>query len=181
MEVRVEVPVEVEMPSHHEPTGRTRPAPRGARRGVVAAAVALSLLAPALVTLAQGGNLRLSGLHGEVFDEASLSQGTTIVVVWASWSPRCRDIVDRVAAVQRGWGGKARVITVSFNEDRKAVEDFLAAKAMPVPVFLDSDGGFSKKHAVTTLPGLLVFKDGATAYGGKLPEDPASVLDGILR
>jgi hypothetical protein len=46
-----------------------------------------------------------------------------------------------------------------------------------VPVYLDRDGEFSKAHAVTTLPGLVVFRDGAVRYQGKLPPD----ADGTVR
>ncbi len=47
-------------------------------------------------------------------------------------------------------------------------------------MFLDPDGAFSKKHAVTTLPSLVVFKDGRSGYRGKLPEDPDSVIAQVL-
>jgi thiol-disulfide isomerase/thioredoxin len=108
--------------------------------------------------------------------ESDLARGTTIIVVWASWSPRCRDIVERVNPLAERWGGKARVVTVNFQEDRGAVETFLRGKSLRAPVYLDGDGAFSKRHAVTTLPGLLVFVNGRVAYGGRLPEDPDRVL-----
>jgi mycothiol system anti-sigma-R factor len=142
-----------------------------------------ALLAGALFAAppAAAQDLTLSGLGGETLREADLDRGAVVVVVWASWSPRGRDIHSRVNALASRWGGSARVITVNFQEDRQAVESFLAGKNLRAPVFLDPDGRFAKKNAVTNLPGLLVVKDGRTAYRGKLPDDPDSVLAEILR
>lgn len=126
-------------------------------------------------------DVRLPGLQGGQLTDANLAQGATILVVWASWSPKCRDIVDRVNAVQRRWGQTARVVTVNFQEDRDTVQQFLAGKRLSVPVYLDLDGAFSKKNSVTTLPGLLVVRDGTTAYRGRLPDNPDAVIGEILR
>jgi len=141
-----------------------------------AAALTLLLGCMLLAVPAPAQDFRLQGLKGGQLTEGDLAQGATVVVVWASWSPRGRDIVERVAAIQGRWGNRARVVTVNFQEDRSTVEQFLSGKNLAVPVYLDVDGAFSKKHAVTTLPGLLVIRDGNVAYRGKLPDDPNQVL-----
>lgn len=142
--------------------------------------LALALMAAGhLAPLAAQGPV-LQGLGGERLSEADLAQGATIFIVWASWSPRSRDVVPRINQVAQSWGGKARVVTVNFQEDRGAVESFLAGKSMGATVFLDADGAFSKKYAVATLPGLLIIKDGRVAYRGKLPDDPDRVISEIL-
>lgn len=151
-------------------------------RRVVFAALAVALLGLVASVLPVGAqDLQLAGLRGEQLREADLAQGSTIVVVWASWSPRGRDIVERVNAIAQRWGGQARVITVNFQEDRGAVEQFLAGKNLAVPVFLDTDGAFAKKNAVTNLPGLLIVRDGAVAFRGKLPEDVDTTIGNSLR
>lgn len=127
---------------------------------------------------AQGMVLR--GTGGESFSEADLSRGPTIVVVWASWSPRGRDVVPRVNALHRSWSSKSRVVTVNFQEDRATIDEFLAGQGFQVPVLMDEDGAFAKKYAVTSLPGLLVFRDGQKAFGGRLPDDPDRVLAEIF-
>ena len=141
-------------------------------------AAASAASAAAASAAAQG--VRLHGLKGEQLTEADLSQGTSIVVLWASWSPRSRDIVERVNPIAGRWGGRARVVLVNFQEDAPVVQGFLAGKSLAVPVFLDSDGAFAKKYAVATLPGLLVVKDGQVVYRGKLPEDPDRTLAELL-
>jgi hypothetical protein len=47
-------------------------------------------------------------------------------------------------------------------------------------VFLDTDGSFSRKYAVATLPGLLIIRDGQVVYKGRLPEDPDRVIADFL-
>jgi cytochrome c biogenesis protein CcmG, thiol:disulfide interchange protein DsbE len=135
----------------------------------------------ALVCLLAAGpagaqEVRLQGLQGERLADADLTKGTTIVIFWASWSPHSRDIVARVNPLAQRWGGKARVVTVSFQEERGAVESFLAGKGLAVPVFLDGDGGFARKYSISTLPGLLIVRDGQTLYRGRLPDDPDRLI-----
>jgi len=148
--------------------------PRRLRRWT--AAILGLLLSAALSLPAPAQDVRLPGLRGGQLTEGDLAQGATVVVVWASWSPRGKDIVARVNAIQGRWGGRARVVTVNFQEDRGTVDGFLAGKNLGVPVYLDTDGTFSKKHAVTTLPGLLIFQDGKRGYGGRLPPDADALI-----
>ena len=143
------------------------------------ALVALASLAPQPAPAQE--SFRLSGLDGSALTEADLARGTTIVVVWASWSPRSRDIVTRVNPIAERWGGRARVVTVNFQEDGAAIQPFLAGKNLVTPVYLDREGTFAKRHQVFNLPGLLVFVDGRTAYSGKLPDDPDRLLSEVLR
>lgn len=137
------------------------------------------LVVPAF--LGAQANITLRTLGGESMSEADLARGPTVVVVWASWSPRGRNVVEKVNAIEQHWGSRSRVVTVNFQEDASTVRDFLAGRNLTVPVLLDADGVFAKKHAVTSLPGLLVFQGGRVAYRGPLPDDPASVLNEILQ
>lgn len=142
--------------------------------------VAVLLLPLLLAPGAAGQRIVLPGLDGGRLTSADLARGTTILVVWASWSPRCRDVVPRVNAVADKWSGRARVATVVFQEEAEAVRKFLAGKKLKVPVYLDASGSFSKEHAVTTLPGLLIIKDGRDALRGKLPANPDPVIERAL-
>jgi thiol-disulfide isomerase/thioredoxin len=143
-------------------------------------ALGVSLLLGGASLEAQGG-WRLSGIGGESLSESDVGQGATVLVVWASWSPKSRDIVARVNQIAERWSGKARVVTVSFQEEKAAVSGFVAGKGLRSPVFLDVDGAFSRKFSIATLPGLLVIKDGQAVYRGKLPEDPDAVIAELVR
>lgn len=145
------------------------------------AASVLALLVLLLGAMAAGAQeTRLQGMRGEHLGDTDLTRGTTILVFWTSWSPHSRDIVARVNPLVQRWGGHARVITVNFQEDRPTVEGFLSGKDLGVPVFLDSDGSFSRKYAVATLPGLLIVRDGQVLYKGRLPEDANRIISDFL-
>jgi len=149
-----------------------------ARRASCLVALGLALLAAAPL-LAAG--VRLPGLRGGELTDADLASGSHIVVVWAAWSPRCRDIVERLNALEAGWGSRARVVAVDFQEEPAEIEEFLRGKGLRTPVYLDRDGEFSKSLAVTSLPGLVVYRDGQVRYQGKLPAEADRVLQDLLR
>lgn len=137
-----------------------------------------SLGAPGELAAADGPEL--PGLDGGRLGSAELERGAVIVVFWASWSPRCRDVVPRLGELARSWSSKARVVSVVFQEEPAAVRRFLAGKSPAVPVYLDRDGSFAKKHAIATLPGLLILKNGEAVYRGKLPVSPDPVIERAL-
>jgi thiol-disulfide isomerase/thioredoxin len=153
-------------------------------RALTALVLLITLIAAAALAFAAipaaAQEVRLQGLQGERLGDGELAQGTTIVVFWTSWSPHSRDIVARVNPLARRWGGRARVVTVNFQEDRPTVEAFLSGKGLDSPVFMDTDGSFSRKYAVATLPGLLIVRDGQVVYKGRLPEDPDRVIADFL-
>ncbi len=143
-------------------------------------AVLTLVLLAGLARVSGAQEINLSCLGGEHLSEGDLSRGVNIVVVWATWSPRSRDIVQRVSSLASRWKGSARVTTVNFEEERQAVEGFLAGKSFGVPICLDSDGLFSHKYNVANLPGLAVVKDGQVLYHGKLPDDSDRVIAELL-
>ena len=150
------------------------------RLGMAVLALTLALTA-GVSEVARAQEISLGCLGGARLNESDLARGTTIIVVWASWSPRSRGIVERVQPLASRWGDRARVLTVNFQEDGAAAERFLAGRSLGAPVCLDPDGAFSRKYNVATLPGLLIVKDGQVAYRGKLPDDAVRVIAGLLR
>ncbi len=153
------------------------------RRALQIPSLALVALALLVVVGAQPAASQLAdlpGLSGAGLRASDLTKGDTILVVWTSWSPRCRDVVERINALDQRWRGKARVYAVNFNEERADAERFLAGKSLAVPVVLDADGAFSKKNAITVLPGLIVVQDGRVTYAGKLPDAADGLLAGLL-
>lgn len=153
----------------------------GTVRGAAGLGLLISLLAGSVPAAHAAGEVRLPGLAGGQLSDGDLARGTTILVVWASWSPRCRDIAERANGIAARWGDGARVVTVNFQEDPATVEEFLRGKGLRPPVYLDRDGEFSKSHSVTTLPGLVVIRDGVVRYQGKLPADADATLRDLLK
>jgi thiol-disulfide isomerase/thioredoxin len=140
----------------------------------------LLLLLLAAPTLAADERTRLLGLEGGQLTGDDLAAGPVIVVVWASWSPRCRDVVPRMNALESAFSARARVVSVVFQEEGDAVRRFLGAEELRVPVYLDLTGSFSKRQAVSTVPWLLIFVGGRVAWSGKLPAEASPVVERAL-
>lgn len=138
-----------------------------------------ALVAPGVAPARAAEGIRLAGLRGGELTQADLERGAVVAVIWASWSPRCRDIVERINDLEAKLGGAARVVAIDFQEEPAAVEQFLAGKGLGAPVFLDRDGEFAKSMEVTTLPGVVVFKDGAVRLKGRLPAGVAPVVEAL--
>lgn len=126
----------------------------------------------------QGGEGLLT-LDGSALRSDAL-EGDAIVVFFASWSPRCRDVVARAQELHEEWGGRARVLLVAFQEDEEDVREFLAGAETDVDVVRDVDGSFSKRHGITTLPSMLVLQRGSVAFRGRLSSDVDSILRPIF-
>lgn len=154
-------------------------APADRLRRLAAAGLIAALALASAPAAALAGEEVLTDLEGRRLEAGDFGRGRVIAVFMATWSPRCRDVVARVERIERRWGDKARVVLIDFQEDAQTVRAFLDGEAT-VPVYLDRDGAFSKEHAITFLPGLLVLKDGAVAFRGRLSGDPDDVLSQIL-
>lgn len=162
--------------------GRATNSPPASKRWPVAAGWLLLLLvaAGAGPMGAQPGS-SLPGLNGGQLSAADLAQGTHIIVVWASWSPRCRDISPRVNDLVQKLSGQGRVVTVNFQEEAAAISEFVRQNPLNAPIYLDRDGEFSKGHAVTALPGLIVVRQGEVLFQGRLAAEAEEQVQGLLR
>ena len=158
---------------------------RTARRrlvSIIALALTLGFGAFACQADAAGNSkLTIKGLERGSLSDADLQKGTTILVVFAGWSPRCRDVIERVNEIQGKWGSRARIGLVDFQESESDIRGFLANRKTSVPVYLDSDGEFSKRYAVTQLPYLLIIRDGKILSQGRLPEDADRAISTALK
>lgn len=149
------------------------------RPRIIAAICLVAVLAAVSPAAAQWSLPRLGG--GAPLDQAAIASGLVIAVVWTTWSPRGRNIVARLNRIDRQWGDRARVVSVVFQESPEAIEGFLDGKQLAVPVFLDSgNADFSKRHNVTQVPRLLVFRDGVTAVNVNLTDNPDPLISGAL-
>lgn len=159
--------------------------PPSLARRLATALLALLALAPS-PTLANDPPA-LIDLDGRPMVEG-LDRGDVIVVLWASWSPRCRDIALRLEPLIERWSPRAKVISIAFQEDPETVRRFLeqrssgpeATERIAQKTRIDTRGAFSKGHGLSTLPSLLVLRDGRPAFRGQLPTDPHSVIEDAL-
>ena len=73
------------------------------------------------------------------------------------------------------------MVTVNFQEEAAVIDDFVRQHPLSAPVFLDRDGEFSKGHAVTTLPGLVVLRQGEVLFQGRLAAEAETQIRDLLR
>ena len=149
-------------------------------RMTVAMLTAVAMIAMAAPPVAVAAEEVLTDGDGRALTAGEFGQGAVIVVFMASWSPRCRDVIERVNRIHDEWGARARVVVVNFQEDPAEMASFLVGKTTRAEIYYDRDGAFSKAHSITFLPGLLVLQNGTVAFRGRLGRDPGSVLSQIL-
>jgi len=142
-------------------------------------AFALSLALAAGTAAAQGDAMSCSG--GQRLSATELRQGTTLAIFWASWSPKSRDVFERINAAAAKWGGRARVVAINYQEDPQEARRFLGGRALSTPVCFDVDGSFSNGYDVATLPEFVLLKDGAVAVRGRLDDEADGKIGGAIR
>jgi len=118
-------------------------------------------------------------LDGSAFDHAGLAGKVVLIDFWATWCgpcvaeiPRVRDAYDRYH--ERGF----EVVGISLDEDRDALEAFVAEKQIPWPIILDARndaGGLAARYGINAIPTMiLVGRDGTVvstdARGPRLEE-----------
>lgn len=151
-------------------------------KGLLPVALVLTFVVATGVPAAHAAeDLTLPGVNGGSLKSSSLENGTHIMVFFASWSPRCRTIVEQTERLEERFGDRARVLLVDFQEDAAAVRKFVAQHPTELPIYLDRDGAFSKRYAVTNLPHLVVLQEGRTRLETGFPADAAQAVAEALR
>lgn len=146
--------------------------PRPARSPSPLVGRSLDIAAPSL----DGGEVRVHAAQGTV----------RVVDFWASWCEPCREqlpFLDRLASAYGARG--LEVYGVSFDEDRAAVERFLAAYPVSFPMLWDKGGkALSDRLQITRLPTTVLVDRGGVVrevHLGFHPREEGRIEESVRR
>lgn len=95
-------------------------------------------------------------LDGQGFDLENLKGKILIINFWASWCEPCVEEVPSLVSLVSKLKGKAQLIAISGDSDRKEVDSFLKAfpelKNENISLIWDEDKSLMKSYAVGRLP-----------------------------
>jgi thiol-disulfide isomerase/thioredoxin len=130
-------------------------------------------------------DINARGLDGHEVKLPMSGARVTVVDFWATWCEPCRDQMpelDRLSASLRDQG--LEVYAISFDEDRSAVEEFMARTPVGFAVLWDKGGGtLAERLELSRLPTtLLIDRTGVvrTVHLGYAP-DQSKALEGEVR
>ena len=121
-------------------------------------------------------------LNGKPFDQKTLAGKVVLVDFWATWCGPCVAEIPNVLEQYEKYHDKGfEVVGVSLDEDREALEKFVAEQKIPWPILYEKPEGEGWRHPLSTYYGIsgiptviLIGRDGnvitLNARGEKLGE-----------
>lgn len=109
-----------------------------------------------------GNTLEISGttLGGQELDWSQYKGKAVLVVFWATWCGPCRAEIPNIRDAYEAYHDRGfEVLAINCDEERQAVEDFLASNPVPWPVLFSDDpdargmdNPMAQKYGIMAIP-----------------------------
>jgi len=104
-------------------------------------------------------------MGGGVLDLSRAPGVPTVLSLWASWCPPCREELPLVQQLSAAAGGQVRVLGVASLDGVRQADSFADDAGITFPSAFDGDGEIMSAIGVNTLPHtLFLAADGSVAY-----------------
>jgi len=104
-----------------------------------------------------GNPMQLTGtlLDGNAFDQSTLAGKVVLVDFWATWCGPCVAEIPNVLEQYQKYHAKGfEVVGISLDQDRKALEKFIADRKIPWPILFEPSEGSGWQHPLATYYGI---------------------------
>ncbi len=107
--------------------------------------VRVGLPPPDFIVQTPDGNIPLSRLRGK----------PVVINFWASWCPPCTDELPYFERIEKLYGNRVTVVTVS-NEAPGVAKAYLAGKRYALPLVEDPKGDIFREYSIPPIPDTVV-------------------------
>ncbi|QJB56252.1 TlpA disulfide reductase family protein [Pseudodesulfovibrio sp. zrk46] len=107
------------------------------------------------------------------------NKGTPVMLMfWTTWCPSCKEAVPELEKLSQAYNDKVKILAVSLDESKDALDAFFAKKKLDLPVY-HGDQAIAQKFGVEAIPTLLMFdKNGKQVFGqpGVFPYEMLKIM-----
>ena len=101
-------------------------------------------------------------------DEITKVKGVKIISFWATWCVPCINELDAISEVYDDWKDETNVELIAIATDdartKKRIKPLINGKGWEYKILLDENQDLQRSLNITTMPHVIVIKDGEIVY-----------------